>query len=263
MRSWIGFLFQRAVALHPMSWLVMLLVFAGFLWLNFNSSKVTYLEHHGATWHGGLRQGFPIPWWDGGKEASCVVTDDGPSLNAVPYGGWQPGGIVVGLLVLAAALTGAAAGSELLVKRLGGSRLKAVTESWPLQRRLRIRLVTGLVTLIVVATVVALNLVATVSVSAPDSEPGSRSVAFSERMGWPFPTYTAGEPVLINADREVGYVMTAKEADDYLKTHEPVWWRRSHWSAAGIVLNSVSALVLILGTALTCEWLSRRTSAPK
>jgi hypothetical protein len=259
MSSWVRYFVRHAVSLHPLSWLAMLFVFAGFMWLNFNTTKVTYLAHTSTGWHGGLREGFPIPWWDGGKEAACVVTDDGPKLSAVPYGGWQLGGVALGVLVLSLSLAGTAYLTEQLVKRFSGPMFNAVAESFPLQRRMRIRLLTGLISLIMLATVVSLNLITTVSVSGPVAE--RRTVAFSESMGWPFPTYVAGEPVLINPDREVGYVMTAKQAASYLETHEPIWWRQSHWNTSGIVLNTVSALLLILGSACICEWVGKRSAA--
>src|SRR5438105_12556533 len=98
-----GKFLRRATDLHAATWLAMLAVFALFMWLNFNTTRVSYLEKAPGGWRGGVREGFPLPWWDAGMEASGALDDGALVLSSKPYGGWQTMGVCTGLFVLGVA----------------------------------------------------------------------------------------------------------------------------------------------------------------
>jgi len=263
-------LFRRAVSLHPVAWLALLAVFALFVWLNFSATRVAYLAKSAGGWRGGVREGFPIPWWDCGSEASATVDNAHMILQTVPYGGWRLGGIAIGLLMFFVALTVTGALAELLVRRFQTRTAKPGGFD-PFQRPVRIRLLTGLVSLILVLSFCALNLIAVSSIS--DSGLGSvfaiddaapSSVTLSETMGWPFVTYIARNPVLVSAQTSRGAPMSAQQELAYFETHAPLHWGYTHWNLSAFALNAVCALLCIAAAAFACEWFShpRSSAAP-
>jgi hypothetical protein len=254
-------LFGRAVALRPVSWLSMFAVFVLFLWLNFNSTRVQYLQKTPDGWRGGIREGFPTAWWDGGSVATGVAGDKVVMLRSTPYGGWQPGGIALGVLTLSAALLAAASLSETIARR---SRRKTDPQLAfdPLRRPVRIRLMTGLVSLVLLGGAISLNLIVTTSINSDsDGTPGPAgpSMNISQSMGWPFQTYIAHNPVLVSATQATGAVLTVAQETAFMELNEPVRWTRAHWSSTGIVLDAFSALFLVGAAAAGCEWAARRS----
>ena len=253
------FAFRRAIALHPLTWIALLGVIALFLWLNFNTTRVSYLEHTPTGWHGGVRQGFPIPWWDAGSEAAGTIDGQSLMLHATQYGGWKIGGVVLGLTFMLAVMLGAAFLSELLTMRIFKTLTPPALES--LRRPVRIRLLTGLVVAVLFIGLIMLNLIATTSATLPAPDYGAgastETAIRSESMGWPFVAYVAHNPVLVSATAETGKALTAKQDLQFMERRDPIFWSSAHWNFKAIVLNVFVAFGVIVAAAVACEWLAR------
>ncbi|MCY3023996.1 MAG: hypothetical protein NTW87_33875 [Planctomycetota bacterium] len=234
-----------------MSWCAVLAVLGLSVWLNLDWSRDAYVEPLDNAWRGGLRQGFPLCWWDAGLETEATAVGDQLALNRREYGGWQWSGLAADLLLLAVAAMGAAFVTE-RVMRARARRQPREQSAAEVPAAIAIRPITVVVAAVVLVSSVSYNLI-TFTMTARD---GTKE--YAQVMGWPFTTYSASSPVLKGLARAGGRPLTQAQVVAYLDSHQRVRWRLAHWHTEGIVLNSVTIMILVIGSAFACEAYLRR-----
>lgn len=218
-----------------------------FSWLNFEYSRSSYESNASGTHRGGVRHGFPMTAWDGGDEAHAQVIDKALSLKTHSFGGWQWGGLVVDLVVFAAAILAAGFVCESIA-----SRGKPVSPGPP--RSLSLHPAVYPVVIFSAAALLWANL--NVRTELVEMRDGTHD--FYQEMGWPFRVYLASNPHF----RPIQPPETVPTKEDrliYLQSNPDSWYQRAHWYMGHIVLNIVLGLACVLALGGAAQFLLRRT----
>jgi len=250
---------------HPLSWCAACAVLALFVWLNLDRSCDAYLAGQTRCWRGGVRLGFPVLCWDAGLETRGTASPQGLSWTRQKYGGVLWLGLAANLAAFAVAVAAALFLSDRAIRALANAQpahAQTAVIGWlsPASRTPRataIRPLTAAVAAVVLGVSVALNLT-TDTDSEHDGRPG-----FCQTMGWPFETYIAGAPDLPTITVGGNQTLTPAAVVAYLENHPEVPWRLAHWDTRAIVLNAVTIMVLVIGSACACEAYCRRRQATK
>lgn len=241
--------------LHPFAVVTITAVLLLFVWVNVELTRDDYVDKVEAGFRGGVRQGFPMTWWDAGNTAGWISKPDQMALSLTPYGGVQLDGAVVDLAVLltAAALVGAAG-------HLVGRRCFPHFGTRPREnaaRSARLSLLGATLATLTALCLLWINL--QVDVSAEVKHDGV--MVFQQRMGWPLTIYSAHDPYeepLVAA----GVAGSPKSKLAYLKSNLEARYRFAHWYEANIALNLLAGVMLVSAAACCCEWRRLRTPSP-
>jgi hypothetical protein len=234
----------RLNQLRGRSLLVLLPLLSVLVWLNLDYTREAYDAHGGGAWNGGVRYGFPMVLWDGGFETRVTITPDGPRIARQHYGGLQPAGLVVDLLVACGALA-------LVVWLLHQSPvLPDGTSSARARLDIPLHPLTCLLALALGGGLLWANLSTDVQVvQQPDG-----GIDYCQEMGWPLFVYRAHQPHLRLADSKGTPRFTQSQVLSYLRTHPNSWYLNSHWFFGRLTLNIVLNLALIVAASAAWEF---------
>jgi hypothetical protein len=229
--------------LHPLTWLLVLAVLSLFLWLNFHVTWETYMEKRGNFWRGGLREGFPVAWWDAGMETEIGSENGKLYLNQTPYGGWKMGGICCALALFVIALASTAIGGERVIRIWCSRHQQLARIDANANHGVGIRPVTAFASLLTLAATVTANVVLT-------THPSNAPAEVTRTMGWPCAIYVAREPYLVGLHLED---RPASEIVRYIVNHPKMPFRWTDWHMSSVVCNAFLCMLLIICAAWLCE----------
>jgi hypothetical protein len=222
---------------------LVLAVLSLLLWLNFHVTWETYMEKRGNRWRGGLREGFPVVWWDAGMETETGLENGKLYLTQTPYGGWKIGGVCCALALLVVAVAATATGGERVIRIWSSRHQQLATIDATANRRVGIRPVTAFASLLTLAAAITANVVLTTHTSNTPAE-------ITRTMGWPCAIYVLREPWLQGLHLED---RPAEELVRYIVNHPKMTFRFIDWHMSGLVCNAFLCMLLIFCVAWICE----------
>ncbi len=242
--------------LHSAACIAMAGVCILFVWLHLDFSRDAYVEQHGASWRGGVRHGFPLPWWDGGEQATAGSQPEGGlRLTIAPFRNVDGLALSVDLLALAAALAAAAFVAQRAMGRMGrmGRSASGPETAPPLAPKPAIRPATALLAAGIAGLLCWANL--RVETSLAEARTGAQQF---QEMGWPLPIFVSSHALPESPPGKSAPAPLSNQSSRWIQDHAHISPRLAHWFLDNIALNVLIGLACICVAGAASEKALRR-----